>query len=124
MPLATQVLQRLFGLALLSFVLMGTGLIPWQPPPVSIRAQPLRDAIFSSGYIIPVVLIVYLLSGLAFVSDRFVALGCLVLFPVSLNILLFHAFLNPRSVPLALAVFVPNVLLMWAQRIAYQPLLK
>lgn len=124
MPLTTQVFQRLFGLALLSFVLMGTGLIPWQPPPVAIRAEPLRDAIFSSGYIIPAVLIVYLLSGLAFVSNRFVALGCLVLFPVSLNILLFHGFLNPRSVPLALAVFVPNVLLMWTRRAAYRPLLK
>lgn len=117
------IIQRLYGLVLLVFVLMGTGLFGWEPPAISGRAAPLRDAMFDSGYIIPVVLLVYLVAGLAFVSDRFAALGAVILFPITLNILLFHAVLNPRSVPIALAVIIPNLFVMWLHRSAYAGLL-
>jgi hypothetical protein len=54
----TDVLQRLFGLLLLAWVLMGLGAIPWERPAVDAAAEPLREAIFGSGYLIPVVLFV------------------------------------------------------------------
>ena len=117
------IVQRLFGIVLLVFALMGTGLVDWQPPAVSARAAPLRDAIFASGYIIPVVLIVYAACGLAFVANRFAPLAGVVLFPVALNILLFHCVLNPRSIPMALTVFAPSVFILWIHRAAYAPLL-
>jgi putative oxidoreductase len=60
----------------------------------------------------------------ALLTNRFVALGAVLLFPVSLNILMFHAFLNPRSVPWALVLFVPNALLLWLHRSALAPLLR
>lgn len=122
--LVAQILQRLFGVVLLAWVLMGVGLIPFQPPQVAPAAEPLRDALFESGYLIATVLLVYLICGLAFVSNRFVALGAVLLFPVSLNILLFHAFLNPRSVPLALVLLLPNAALLWARRSAFRALLQ
>lgn len=124
MDIAEQIFQRLFGVVLLAWVLMGVGVIPFRVPQVAPAAEPLRDAIFASGYLIPAVLVVYLIAGLAFLGNRFVALGAVVLFPVSLNILLLHAFLNPRAVPLALLLFLPNVALMWFHRSAFEPLLR
>ncbi len=122
--LAALGLQYLLGALLLVWVLMGVGVIPFRPPAVAPAAEPLRDALFASGYLIPAVMMVYLVSALAFLTNRFVALGALLLFPVSLNILLFHAFLNPRSVPLALVLFLPNSLLLWFHRAAFAPLLR
>jgi putative oxidoreductase len=118
------IFQVLFGVVLLVFVAMGV--LGWQPPPVLAKAEPLRDAIFASGYIIPSILIVYFISGASFVSNRFVPMASVILFPVSLNILLFHAVLNPtgRSVAIASALFVANVYMLYQARAACRPLLR
>jgi len=114
----------LFGLVLLAWVAMG--LSGWQPPPVAPGAEALRDALFGSGYIIPAVLIVYLIVGLSYVSGLYVALASVLLFPVSLNILLFHAFLNPnpRSLTIAGLLFLANLGMLWLHRSAFAELLK
>lgn len=114
------VFQALFGVVLLIFV--GMGILGWEPPPVLPKAEPFKEAILGSGYVIPVILIVYFLSGMSFVTNRFVPLGSLVLFPISLNILLFHATLNPtlRSIGMALALFVANAFMLYRSRSAYR----
>ena len=113
--------QRLLGIMLLGFVGMGVG--DWQPPPVSAAAEPLPDAIFASGYLIPAVLLVCLLCEVALLANRYAALAAVVLFPVGLNIFLFHAFLNPASIPMAAALLAPNLLVLFAERRKYYPLL-
>lgn len=117
------IFQAIFGLVLLAFV--GMGVFGWEPPEVLPAAVPLRDAIFGSGYLIPVILLVYLVSGLTFLTNRFVALGSIALFPVSLNILLFHSILNrqPPSVGIASALFLANVWMLFRSRAAYRDVL-
>ena len=116
--------RLVFGLVLLAWV--GMGLSGWEPPAVDPGAEPLRDAIFGSGYLIPAVLVVYCLSGISFIANRFVALGSVVLFPVSLNILLFHTIMNPnpRSVLIAVTLFLANVLMLYQHRPVFAGLLK
>lgn len=46
------------------------------------------DAIIESGYTFPTIRVVFVLSGLALLVDRFAPLGAVLLFPISLNILL------------------------------------
>lgn len=118
------VFQVLFGVVLLIWVAMG--LLGWEPPPVLAKAVPLRDAVFASGYVIPVILFVYFISGVSFVANRFVPLASVVLFPVSLNILLFHALLNPtpRSLGAASTLFVANTYMLFHARAAYRSLLR
>lgn len=118
------VFRTLFGLMLLAWV--GMGLSGWQPPPVAPEAEALRDALFGSGYIIPAVLIAYLLVGICYVSGSYVALASVVLLPVSLNILMFHAFLNPnpRSLTIAGLLFAANLGMLWLHRGAFEELLK
>ena len=112
-----------FGIVLLIWVAMGVS--GWEPPPVSAEAVALRDAIFDSGYIIPAVLTVYFLTGLCYLANRFVALGSIMLFPVSINILLFHSLLNPnpRSLSIASALFVANCYMLYLRRGAFAALL-
>jgi hypothetical protein len=121
---AHSIFQALFGVVLLIWVAMG--ILGWEPPPVLAKAEPLRNAIFASGYVIPAILVVYFLSGASFVSNRFVPLASIILFPVSLNILLFHAMLNPtpRSLTIASALFAANIYMLFHARAAFRPLLQ
>lgn len=121
---AATIFRILFGIVLMIWV--GMGVVGWQPPPVEADAEALRDAIFGSGYIIPAILIVYFVTGLAYLANRYVALASVLLFPVSLNILLFHTILNPhpRSVSIAAALFVANCYMLYQSRTAYSSLLR
>jgi putative oxidoreductase len=123
LPRAHRVFQTLFGLVLMLWA--GMGVFGWVPPPVRSEAQALHDAIFASGYMISAVLIVYFVVGLAYLSNRFVALASVLLVPVSVNILLFHALLNPtpRSLGIASALFLGNAYMLFRCRAAYAPLL-
>ncbi len=118
------VFRILFGIVLMVWV--GMGVFGWQPPPVSTGAETLRDAIFESGYIIPSVLFVYFLVGAAYLLNRFVPLASILLFPVSLNILMFHTFMNPnaRSLSVAGALFAANCVMIVCHRATFSPVLK
>jgi hypothetical protein len=115
------IFQRLFGSVLVLFV--GMDLFGWEPPPVTPEAQPLWDAIIEAGYIMPVVMVTYGICGVAFIADRFAPLASILLAPVSLNILLFHSFLNPSSIPFAGTFFVCNALMLYIHRSSYSELL-
>ena len=118
---ASIIYQRIFGVLLILFV--GMDVFGWEPPPIATEAKPLWDAIIGSGYIMPVVIATYGISGLAFLFDRFAALGAVLLTPVSLNILLFHSFLNPSSIPFAITFFACNALMLYIYRASYSSLL-
>jgi putative oxidoreductase len=114
--------QRLFGLVLVGStvaVLLGVPL-----PVITGRGKPLMDAIRTSGYIFDTIGVVYVLAGLAFLLDRWAALGAVVLFPISLNILLFHSVLHPSGIPRAAIWFGLSVVVLYANREAYRPLLQ
>lgn len=116
--------RLLFGAVLLYW--SSLGLTGWEPPPVHDKAVALRDAIFASGYLIPAVLVVYFLVGISFLANRLVPLSAVVLFPVSLNILLFHSFVNPnpRSLSIAGALTIANTIMLFQHRTAFCELLK
>ncbi|MFQ5740282.1 MAG: hypothetical protein ACE5JX_14845 [Acidobacteriota bacterium] len=121
-PRVVLVVRVLYGLMLIVFFLMD--LFGWQPPDVPPDARVLRDALFKAGYFMPIIHGVYLVSGICFTTNRFVSLAALVLFPISLNIVLYHSFLDPAMVPAALVVFLPNIFFMYEYRDAYRCLLR
>jgi putative oxidoreductase len=109
MERAKNTFQRLFGVLLIVFV--GMNVFDWEPPPIAPQAQPLWDAIIETGYIMPLVILVYGITGIAFLLDRFAALAAILLVPVSINIFLFHLFLNAPSIPFAATFLICNTLL-------------
>ena len=118
---AANIFQRLFGTLLIIFV--GMYLIEWEPPPIAAEAEPLWDAIIGTGYIMPIVILTYGISGIAFLVNRFAPLAAVLLTPVSLNIFLFHSFLNPSSIPFAATFLVCNALILYIHRGSYSELL-
>lgn len=91
-------------------------------PEMSGKPKIFMDGLAASGYIIPVIKVLELLCGLAFVSGRFVPLAIVVIFPIAVNILLVHAFLLPNGLAIALPIFLAILFLAYAYRENYKPL--
>jgi putative oxidoreductase len=69
-----------------------------------------------------IVKVIELICGLLFVSGRFVTLANIVIFPIVINILLFHATLAPSGVPAAAFLLVGCLFLAYYYRKNYAPL--
>jgi len=98
-------------------------------PPPPLEQMPDGIAAFTrgliaTGYMMPLLKGTELVAGLLLLSNRFVALALVVLAPVVVNIVAFHAVLAPQGAVLGAAVLVLEVGLAIAYRDAYRSLLK
>lgn len=82
-----------------------------------------NDGIAASVYLMPTVKVFELLCAIAFLSGRFVPLATVVLFPVNLNILLFHVFLEPSGLPMVILLMLGNLFLAYYYRDKYREIL-
>jgi len=78
--------------------------------------------LFQSGYFFQFLKVIESLSGLLLLIGWFTPLVLVVLFPISLNIFLFHAFLEPAGVPIAGVIILLHLFLAWSYRSYYKPL--
>src|SRR4051812_12139316 len=93
------------------------------PQPELKGAQKLfMDGIQATKYFLPLLKITELVCSLAFLSGRFVPLATVVIFPITLNILMYHAFVAPEGLPVAIGIFLANLFLAYAYRRHYVPL--
>jgi len=104
MKLASTISRYLLGLIFFVFGLNGfLHFIP-MPPPAGVAAQ-FMGALFVSRFVI-VVFLLELIPAIMLLAGRYVPLALLLLGPVIVNIFLFHAFMAPSGLPLALIVVV------------------
>jgi putative oxidoreductase len=80
------------------------------------------EGLAASRYVMPVVKVIELLCGLAFLSGLFVPLATVVIFPIALNILFVHLLLAPEGLPIAMFLMLGNLFLAYACRNHYRPL--
>jgi uncharacterized membrane protein YphA (DoxX/SURF4 family) len=100
MKIAVLIARILLGLLFLVFGLNGfLHFIP-MPPPAGLAGQ-YMGALFLSHYLVAVFLL-QVVGGLLLLAKRYVPLGLLLLGPVLVNILLFHSFMAPEGLPIAL----------------------
>jgi uncharacterized membrane protein YphA (DoxX/SURF4 family) len=76
----------------------------------------------ASGYMFPVVKVIELICGIALISGRFVPLATVVIFPITVNILLFHGVMAPEGVAIPVFLFVANLFLAYVYRKNYETL--
>ena len=69
------------------------------------------------------VAVIEIVSGLAFIFNKYGALMALILMSISINAVLFHAFLAPGGIAGALVLLVLNILVLSGYREKYSPLL-
>ena len=93
-------------------------------PAGTAEANAFVEALNATGYMMPLVAAVETLSGLCFLSGRFVPLAAVVVAPVSLNAFLFHLFLSPMAMIPTTTLFILNLLLLIQERQSYRQLFK
>lgn len=116
------IIQRVFGAALLFFGL--NKMFAFVPLPERIGfAKLFLDAIGDAGYIMPIIMIAQIMVGLALLTNRFVALGLVIIFPISLNIFLFHLLNDAEGIVPATIFMAWNTVLLFANMPKYKPML-
>ena len=105
MKIASTIARYLLGLIFLVFGLNGfLHFIPMPPPKGALAAQ-FGGAIFASHYWV-VVFGIQVLGGVLLLVNQFVVLALVLLAPVIVNIVFFHALMAPEGLPLAILVVV------------------
>ena len=117
MKIATLIARVLLGLLFLVFGLNGfLHFIP-MPPPTGLAGQ-YMGALYVSHYLV-FIFLVQVIGGALLLANRFVPLALILLGPVLVNILLFHSFMAPAGLPLALVTTVLWGLVFYAVRRAF-----
>ena len=118
MRVAGLIARYLLGLI---FVVFGANgflhFIP-MPPPTGIAGQ-YMGALFVS-HVLVVIFLLELIGGLLLLVGRYVPLALVLLGPVVVNIVLFHAMMAPSGLPLATVVVILWLLTAWSVRSAFE----
>jgi len=80
------------------------------------------NSLGATGYIFPVVGILEVCIGIMLLLKKWIAFSLILLAPISINILLFHLFLDIPGVSIALLVGVLNGVLIYKHWKQYTPL--
>jgi uncharacterized membrane protein YphA (DoxX/SURF4 family) len=91
-------------------------------PPMSGPPAEFFGALFHTGYMIRLIFADQVLGGVLLLIGLAVPFALLLLAPIVLNIFLFHLFLAPSGLPLALIVVILEVFLAWTYWELYVPL--
>jgi putative oxidoreductase len=87
-------------------------------------AQRFLNLLGEAGYFYPILGGVKLLTALALFSNRFLPLMLIVLFPITLNGILFHFRMDPPMAPVALVVGLMQVYLIYVNKDKYLSMLE
>ncbi|MGG3572865.1 hypothetical protein ABES25_16020 [Bacillus gobiensis] len=120
----TMILRIVFGLMLLasgSIVVFNLAPPMEYPDPV---ANNFLMALENTGYILFIVGLLKLLVGLSLVINRFVPLALVIFMPITVNMILFHAFLDITTILPSLIIGFLNVFLLFSNIESYRPLFK
>jgi uncharacterized membrane protein YphA (DoxX/SURF4 family) len=93
-------------------------------PEMSEAGGTFMGALMGTGYFMMVVKAVEVLAGVMILTGRFLPLGLILLAPVTVNILLFHIFLDPAGMGMAIFVVAMQLFLAWSYRDSYSGVLQ
>src|SRR5229473_6401925 len=115
MKIIVLIARVLLGLVFLVFGLNGfLNFLSLGPMPGGLAGQ-FMGALFVSHYYW-VIAALQVVGGVLLLVNRFVPLALVLLGPVIVNILLYHLFLNPAGMPLAIVVAILWLIVFYARR--------
>ena len=109
---------------LLGFIYLVFGLdyflhfIPYQPLHTGVTGAFIAG-LKGVGYFYPMIKVIQITGGLSLLFNRYAPFSAVVLFPISLNVLLFHTILVPSGWLMGVTLIVPNLLLGYGYRKYY-----
>jgi putative oxidoreductase len=82
------------------------------------------EAFMQIGWLMPLIAVAEILGGLLFITNKFRALGAIIIFPVMMGILLTHIFNAPSGLPLALILLAINLWVIIENHKKYLPMIR
>jgi len=123
MKIVNLVARILFGAA---FVTSGLNFFShfFDMPPMEGAPLAFMTGVSKASYFMPLLGATQALCGLLILINKWQALATIMIFPVVLNIVLFHASIEPKGLPMALVFLAMNLILANANKEKYKALLK
>ena len=119
----TVIARVILAVILLAFGLMNLfGVAPQTEYPEA--AATFLGGLFVSGYVFPLLNLMMVIVGVLLVVNRFVPLALVLFAPFTVNIILFHVYLDMSSIGPGLVVLILHLYLLFANFESYKPLLK
>ena len=113
MKIATIVIRVLIGLLLLfASITYFFNLTPAQPATTE-EFKVFSTGLVTSVYIFPLAKAIELLCGISYLIGKYVSLANIIILPITINILLINYFLSPEGLPIAIAMFLGNLFLIY-----------
>ncbi|WP_293742535.1 DoxX family membrane protein [uncultured Pedobacter sp.] len=97
-------------------------LMPKEMPAMSAAQTTFMSGVMASVYLMPLIKATELIGGILLLINRTAPLAAVIIFPVTLNIFLYHAFLGPKDLPMVSAMLLLNLFLFYAYRSRYLPI--
>lgn len=117
----TQIIRLLLGLILLLFGINKVfDLVPMFEMPMG--AADFIESLKNSGYVFYAVALIEIGVGLLLVFKKWVPFALIILAPISINILLFHLFLDVSDIVVAIIIALFNIILIYKYWRAYRSL--
>ena len=121
MKIAMIIIRTLMGLFLL-FASVSYFFELVKPPAVMPEATITYNKGLAIAHILPIVKGIELICGLMLLIGRFATLATLVIFPITVNIILFHAYADPANIGGGIILLVFNLFMAYYYRKNYAPL--
>ncbi len=119
----TKILRLILGLGLIFFGVGKLVHLNFLPTPTfSEDATTFMNSLSKTGYVLKVVGVFEIFIGLLLVFNKWVSFALLLLAPITINVLLFHLFLDSPGLILALVVVTLNAVLIYKHWKVYRPL--
>lgn len=110
----TSIVRILLGIILLVFGLNKFYPLPFLPAPqLPQHASEFMSSLAATGYVLPIVGVLEVFIAILLLTKNWIAFALIILVPISLNILLFHLFLDLPSIGGAVLVAVLNGILIY-----------
>jgi putative oxidoreductase len=81
-------------------------------------------AFMEIGWLMPLIAIVEIIAGILVITNKFRALGAIMLFPITVGILLTHIVNIPSGLPVAIVLMLINLWIIIENREKYLPIIK
>ena len=93
--------------------------IPYEPNHTG-KVAAFKAALMSIGYFYPMIKSIQIVGGLSLLINRYTPFFAVVLFPISVNVFLYHTILVPSGWLMGVLLIVPNLFLGYAYRNYYR----
>ncbi len=88
------------------------------------KMMKLFTAFMEIGWLMPLIAVAEIVGGLLFITNKYRALGAIIIFPVMIGILLTHLITAPSGLPIALVLLAINLWVIIENREKYLPMIQ